>query len=56
CGFVISHLCVVGGGGLTSTLSTGQPLTEQGRGGNTLGDSGAQLLCEGLKHPNCRNR
>ncbi|XP_043405252.1 NACHT, LRR and PYD domains-containing protein 3 isoform X4 [Chelonia mydas] len=41
-------------GDLSTILSTSQSLTVLELADNKLGDSGAQLLCEGLKHPDCK--
>ncbi|XP_006893967.1 PREDICTED: NACHT, LRR and PYD domains-containing protein 3-like [Elephantulus edwardii] len=38
---------------LASVLSTSQSLTRLYMGENALGDSGVQILCEKIKHPQC---
>ncbi|XP_078216983.1 NACHT, LRR and PYD domains-containing protein 12 isoform X2 [Callithrix jacchus] len=50
----ICHLTAPACEGLASTLSVNQSLTELDLSLNDLGDPGALLLCEGLRHATCK--
>nr|XP_021505201.1 NACHT, LRR and PYD domains-containing protein 12 isoform X4 [Meriones unguiculatus] len=50
----ICHLGQASCEDLASTLSMNQSLTELDLGLNDLGDSGVLLLCQGLRHPDCK--
>ncbi|XP_061468742.1 uncharacterized protein LOC133377971 [Rhineura floridana] len=49
-----SEITAAGCGEISSALSTSHTLEDIDLWNNTLEDSGMRLLCEGLKHPDCK--